>query len=428
MKKRLEDVVKKFTGDTKAEEPGELPQPEPQEAPQPVVPTADEETKKIVDDLEEKPVIIDDLKEELDVHEEIGKEVQKEIKDLEAEKPETMKELEKDLEEEQPRELIKDVQEELQEKKRSELRKPFLQPAPRISEPAVAPVRRGLLGRLVGKVTEKRLEEQDIVPVTRELERALLENDVALEVAEQICSDVRQQLTGKTIRRGSADALIRDSLRHAMLSVMQHDVVTLEPPPKKPFTIIFLGFNGTGKTTTIAKVAHLLKKRHGVLLAAGDTFRAASIEQLEEHASRLQVPLIKHKYGSDSAAVIFDAVKHAQAHGISYVLADTAGRSHSNANLMDELRKVVRVNNPDLKILVLDSLTGNDIYDQAKLFNEAVGVDAIILTKADVYEKGGAALSASYTIKKPIIFLGTGQAYGDLTAFTPEAVVESLLG
>ena len=138
--------------------------------------------------------------------------------------------------------------------------------------------------------------------------------------------------------------------------------------------------------------------------------------------------VIKHKYGADSAAVIFDAVKHAQASGAKVILADTAGRSHSNVNLMDELKKVIRVNKPDITILVLDSLTGNDIYEQARMFNEAVGIDGIILTKADVYEKGGAAISAAFTIKKPILYLGVGQNYEDLKEFNPEEIVKSVLG
>src|SRR3989338_6686963 len=177
------------------------------------------------------------------------------------------------------------------------------------------------------------------------------------------------------------------------------------------------------------EIAMLEKKlrEYKPILAAGDTFRAASIEQLEEHSRRLNAKLIKSKYGADSAAVIFDAVKHAAATGTKLVLADTAGRSHTNINLMDELRKVVRVNNPDLKVLVLDSLAGNDIYEQARLFDEAVGVDAIILTKSDVYDRGGAALSAAYALKKPILFLGTGQEYEDLMEFDPEIIVKNLL-
>ena len=214
-----------------------------------------------------------------------------------------------------------------------------------------------------------------------------------------------------------------------MRDVMRQETIDIEKllaERDRPLLVMFLGFNGTGKTTTLAKFAYKFKSYNPVL-AAGDTFRAASIEQLQEHGSRIGVEVIKHSYGADSAAVIFDAMKHAAADNSKLVLADTAGRSHSNVNLMDELKKVVRVNKPDLKILVLDSMTGNDIYDQAKLFNDAVGIDGIILTKGDVYDKGGAALSAAYTIKKPILFMGTGQEYGDLKEFRPEEAVKNLL-
>jgi fused signal recognition particle receptor len=192
--------------------------------------------------------------------------------------------------------------------------------------------------------------------------------------------------------------------------------------------MVFLGFNGSGKTTTIARIGYLLKKNGlSCVFAAADSWRAAAIEQLEEHGSKLGIEVIKHKYGADPAAVIFDAVKHARAKDMDVVLADTAGRSHSNVNLMDELKKIIRVNKPDLKILVLDALAGNDIYDQCKLFNDAVGVDALIITKADVYEKGGATLSASFTIKKPILYIGVGQEYENLERFDPDKMVEKLL-
>jgi len=180
-------------------------------------------------------------------------------------------------------------------------------------------------------------------------------------------------------------------------------------------------------TTTLAKLAYKFKKFNPIF-AAGDTFRAASIEQLEEHGRRLGVEVVKHRYGADSAAVIFDARKHAEAIGSKLVLADTAGRSHANTNLMEELGKVMRVNKPDLKVLVLDALTGNDIYDQANMFDKTVGIDAVILTKADVYEKGGAALSAAYALKKPILFLGVGQEHKDLQPFDAKKIVENLLG
>ncbi len=285
----------------------------------------------------------------------------------------------------------------------------------------------GFLKGIIKKVTEERLSEDSIDKFLEELKRVLLENDAALEVADKICGDVKKDLIGKSIKRGSTESTIKESLRRAMLDVMHQEKIDLEGIIEKNdvTVIIFLGFNGVGKTTCIGKLAHKFKKYNPVL-AAGDTFRAASIEQLEEHAKRIGVNIVKHKYGSDSAAVIFDAVKHAKASGSKLVLADTAGRSHSSANLMDELKKVCRVN-PGIKVLVLDSLTGNDIYEQSRLFNEAVSVDAIILTKSDVYEKGGAALSAAHTIKKPIVYLGTGQGYEDMKEFSAEEVAGILL-
>jgi fused signal recognition particle receptor len=200
-----------------------------------------------------------------------------------------------------------------------------------------------------------------------------------------------------------------------------------EAKKSKPFVVCFIGINGSGKTTTIAKVANYLKKNGlSVILAAADTFRAAAIDQLQEHADKLGVKLIKHDYGSDPAAVAFDAVKHAKSLDKDVVLVDTAGRLHSNVNLMDELSKVVRVAKPDLKLFVGESITGNDCVEQAQKFNEAIGIDGIVLSKADIDEKGGAALSVSYVTKKPILFLGIGQEYDDLEVFDKEKMLSSV--
>ena len=194
-----------------------------------------------------------------------------------------------------------------------------------------------------------------------------------------------------------------------------------------PYVIAFFGINGSGKTTSIAKIANMLKEKNiSCVLAAGDTFRAASIEQLQIHADKIGVKLIKHTYGSDPAAVAFDAIKHAQSKNMEVVLIDTAGRMHSNTNLVDEMKKIVRVAKPDLKIFVGESITGNDCVEQAKTFNEAVGIDGIILAKADIDEKGGAAISVSYVTKKPILFFGTGQEYKDIEAFDKEKVMKNI--
>ena len=195
----------------------------------------------------------------------------------------------------------------------------------------------------------------------------------------------------------------------------------------KPLVIVFVGINGSGKTTTIAKMAkYFMNNDFKIVMVASDTFRAAAIQQLEEHANNLGVKMIKHDYGSDPAAVAFDGIQYAESHGIDVVLVDTAGRLHSNVNLMDELKKIIRVSKPDLKIFIGESITGNDCVEQAQKFNEAVGIDGIVLSKADVDEKGGAALSVAYVTGKPILFLGTGQEYGDLQKFDKSVVLSNL--
>ncbi len=283
---------------------------------------------------------------------------------------------------------------------------------------------------VVRKITERSLTEKDIDDFFTESETDLLQANVALPVIEFLRADLKQQLANKPVKRTQASEFISQAFRHALLGVVNQGTISLKQlaEHKKPLTILVLGFNGAGKTTTIAKIAHHLKGQNlRVVLAAGDTFRAASIEQLGVHADRLKIPLIKSQYGADSAAVIFDARKHAQANHLDVVLADTAGRTHVDKNLIDELKKIVRVNQPDLKVLVVDSLTGTDAVEQAKLFNDAVGVDAVVLTKVDVNTKGGAILSVCYAIKKPILYLGTGQNYEDIQEFVPEKFVDELL-
>jgi len=197
----------------------------------------------------------------------------------------------------------------------------------------------------------------------------------------------------------------------------------------QPAIIVFIGINGTGKTTSIAKLAYILQKKgRSVILAASDTYRSGSIEQLEEHARRVGVRVIRHQYGADPAAVAFDAVSYARAHSINVVLIDTAGRMQTNKNLLEEMRKIVRVTSPDLTILVVDALTGNDAVEQGKIFSEAVKIDGIILAKLDADVKGGSAISLSYIMGKPVAMVGTGQKYDDLEPFQPEAIVKNIMG
>ena len=281
---------------------------------------------------------------------------------------------------------------------------------------------------VVRKVVEKKLTEEDITPVLAELENGMIEADVAYDVAEKIKNDLKTTLVDQPIRRGKESEIVVDSLRKSLLEILSIPEIDLLNMNKKPVLVAFLGFNGAGKTTSLAKVASWLRENNKTcVFAAADTFRAAAEEQLEEHAKRIGVRVIKHKYGADPAAVIFDAVEHAKANGIDFVLADTAGRAHTNKNLMDQLEKIVKVNKPDLKILVIDSLTGNDALIQAQMFNE-VGIDAMIFTKVDVNEKGGAILSVTHELKKPILFLGLGQEYKDFEKFDKEKFVNLLLG
>ncbi len=304
--------------------------------------------------------------------------------------------------------------------------------AAEVAAPEPLVEKEGILSKVKRALVEKKVKEEDVKAVLWDLQIGLLEADVAMPAAEKITSDIKDALVGKIIKRSEqVDWIIKDAMRKSVKEILTVDSLDLmeKVKEKKPFVIIFLGFNGSGKTTTIARVAYLLKQKGiSCVFAAADTWRAGAIEQIQEHGTKLGIPVIIQKYGADPAAVIFDAVKHATSKGIDVVLADTAGRSHTNVNLMDEMKKIVRVNKPDLKILVLDALTGNDIYEQCRLFNEAVGVDGLVLTKADVYDKGGAALSAAWTIKKPMLFLGVGQDYKDLQPFNIDNIIESLLG
>jgi fused signal recognition particle receptor len=284
------------------------------------------------------------------------------------------------------------------------------------------------------RISKRILTENDIDSFFEEGELELLQSDVALEVIDSLKDGLKKRLVDNPVKRGSTSEIVEDAFRESLAEILDQGKVDIEKVIRdarkagKPACIVFLGFNGSGKTTTIARVANYLKKRgHRPVLAAGDTFRAASIEQLEVHGERLGIKVVKHQYGSDSAAVIFDAVKYAKGKGHDVVLADTAGRSHRDRNLMDELKKVVRVNTPELKVLVVDSLTGNDAVEQARDFDEAAGVDSVVMTKTDVNPKGGSILSVCFAIKKPILFLGTGQEYEDLEIFRPEKFAQNLL-
>lgn len=277
------------------------------------------------------------------------------------------------------------------------------------------------------------ISEEKVDEILDELEIVLLESDVAFEVVGEIREKLKARLSGKRKKIGeSLYNIVERELKAVLIEILQKnqfdfdEFVERRIKEKKPLNIIFVGVNGTGKTTTIAKVAKRLMKKYTVVIAAGDTFRAGAIEQIEEHAKRLGIRLIKHNPGSDPTAVIFDALKHAESRGIDIVLADTAGRMHTKKNLLDQLEKIKRVTKPDLIIFVDESIAGNDAVERARMFNEMVGIDGSILTKIDADPKGGTAISISYVTQKPVLFLGTGQSYEDLVKFDPYWLVERI--
>jgi fused signal recognition particle receptor len=277
------------------------------------------------------------------------------------------------------------------------------------------------------------LEEKDLEEPMWALEMALMESDVALPVAEEIVREVKSDLVGRKKKIGAdTGAIAEQSLRNALLSLLSKNHLDFDEYVKtkeKPVKILFVGVNGTGKTTSIAKVArYLMNQNYSVVLAAGDTFRAGAIEQLEVHGNALGLKVVKHKTGGDPAAVIFDAVEYAKAHNKDVVLADTAGRLHTNINLMDQMRKIVRVTKPDLLIFVDEAIAGNDAVERARLFNESVPIGGSILTKTDADAKGGSAISIAYITGKPVLFLGVGQTYPDLVKFEPKWLVDRLMG
>lgn len=290
--------------------------------------------------------------------------------------------------------------------------------------------------KLTSKIAKVELSEGNLSPILSDFKISLIASDVALSVADEICDRVKEKLIGMKVGRfENKGEAVRKALREVILGILKAggdiDVLELVKSKKKeksPAVFVFVGFNGTGKTTTIAKVARfLMKNGYSVVLACSDTRRAGAIEQLEEHAKKLSVTMVKRPYGSDAASVAFDAINHAKARGIDAVLIDTAGRAETDRSLMEQMRKIVRVSSPDLVVFVGDALTGNAAVAQAEEFRKYAGIDSSILTKVDADVKGGAAISIAFITKKPIIFLGTGQRYEDLIPFDPNYIV-SILG
>lgn len=314
-----------------------------------------------------------------------------------------------------------------------EVKEEFVEPSSeKISEAEETPMvkEKSFFKKITGRIGKTKISEDDFSKYEEDLSLLLLENNVAFEVSEKIITRLREEIVDKEISKKELEQEIKNSLKKIIGEILIEPFDILEKiksKEEKPFVILFAGVNGTGKTTTIAKLTNYLKKNKiSCVLAAGDTFRAASIEQLKKHGENLKTNVIAHQYNSDPAAVGFDAIKYAKKNNIDVVLMDTAGRMHTSKNLLKEIEKISRVCNPDVKIFIGESITGNDAVEQAKGFSEAIGIDGIILTKADVDEKGGTALSVGEITKKPILFLGVGQGYDNIEPFDKEKFIEKI--
>jgi len=445
MFKFLRKKLKKFEDQLEAELDAELEKEiksepvEPKPEPAPPTPPAKEkqiEKKKIIEKPVEKPpkkkipeIKVEKPKEVKKPVEPIKKEIpeEKPIKSIDEKIDKLIKKVEKPEEKERKKRIERDKQ-----KREEEIDKQIEKTIETELEHTLRAKRSIEEIVKVEKKPSRGISEEKLDDLLWDLEVGLLESDVAYSVIESIKKDIKEELRHVSFERGKISELVENVLKNAITHVLKSNELDFNDfieKNKKPVVIMFVGVNGSGKTLTIAKIATLLKK-HGKssVMAAGDTFRAGAIEQLSIHADTIGVKIIKHSSGADPAAVAYDAIDHAKAKHKDVVLLDTAGRVQTNINLMDEIAKIKRVAKPDLIIFVGDALSGNDVVEQAKRFNEVVGIDGVILTKVDTDAKGGSALSVAYTIGKPLLFVGTGQGYEDQITFEPEWMIGNIFG
>ncbi|MHA1727754.1 MAG: signal recognition particle-docking protein FtsY [Promethearchaeota archaeon] len=291
------------------------------------------------------------------------------------------------------------------------------------------------LKKSLKKISHQTLTEQNMQKILDELKITLLKHDVAVKTAESICELTAQNMAGEMVAIFTKKKSLTEALKAAIFKVLsideQFDILDKIAEKRNenlPYVVLVLGVNGTGKTTTIAKLAYFLKKnKFSSVVAASDTFRAGAIEQISKHMGKIGIRIIKGEYNADPASVAWDAIEHAKARNLGVVIIDTAGRQVTNKNLMEEIKKIKRVNKPDLTLFIGDSLAGNDVLTQAEVFNNTLEIDASIITKLDADSKGGAALSIAHITKKPILFVGVGQGYDDLQPFNPEWFLKKIL-
>ena len=280
---------------------------------------------------------------------------------------------------------------------------------------------------------EKQISEKELDKVMEDLTRELLESEIPFDLVEQISKNIKKQMIDKKFARSDEFIeVIKSEFTKTIKEIFQKvedvDLIQLiNSKESKPFKILIVGINGSGKTTTVAKIGHLLKENNiSSAIVAGDTFRSGAIEQIKEHADRLELKLISQKYGSDPAAVARDGVEYSKTHNIDAVIIDTSGRVQTNSNLMQEVLKIKNVVNPDFTLFIGDSLAGNDLVSQTQEFFKFTEFNGSILTKVDADVKGGAILSILSETGKPIIYIGTGQEYKDLEKFNEERFLSGL--
>lgn len=280
---------------------------------------------------------------------------------------------------------------------------------------------------------EKQISEKELDEVMENLTIELLESEIPFDLVEQISENIKKQMIGKKFARSDEfKEIIKSEFTSTIKEIFQKvedvDLIKLiNSKESKPFKILIVGINGSGKTTTVAKIGHLLKENNiSSVIVAGDTFRSGAIEQIKEHADRLELKLISQKYGSDPAAVARDGVEYSKTHSIDAVIIDTSGRVQTNSNLMQEVLKIKNVVNPDFTVFIGDSLAGNDLVSQTHEFFKFTEFNGSILTKVDADVKGGAILSILSETGKPIIYIGTGQEYKDLEKFNEERFLSGL--
>ncbi len=392
-------------------------------APEEIVETEEPEPVEVKEEQIPEPEIPQEIPEEpvAPTEPEVEEEPQPEIEEEVVEEPAVEEPAPEPSEEPEPVEEAPEPEIEVPEKIEEQKEKPKER------------IKLGAFGAIKSFITKQvEISEDDVGQLLEEFELELLEADVDMSVAESIKDELREKLIGSKVKKDEIHDYINKTMKETLVDMLYNensfDILEKVKESEKPVKIMFLGINGAGKTTTIAKVAKLLlDNNQKVVFAAADTFRAAAIEQMQVHAERLNVKVIKRDYGSDPTSVAYDAMNYAKAHGIDAVLIDTAGRQDTNISLINEMKKMTRVIEPEMTIYIGESIAGNAIIEQISSFNKEIGIDAVILTKLDCDPKGGTMLSINKVTGVPIIYVGMGQAYDDLELFDAKAIVSRIV-